>query len=138
MMDARAMEHYLAENPYVFIRLNDPSVRYIPVSLLGNYLNMRYIWNAPKNQATLAQGSRYYEFTLFSNVVQTGKSEAEMITITHAPKIRSVLYVPEDFTSGEFGCSAIYLSGSEYGLLCSDEMREQAEELLAVLLEAGG
>lgn len=138
MMDARAMEHYLAGNPYVFIRLNDPSVRYIPVSLLGNYLNMRYIWNAPKNQATLAQGSRYYEFTLFSNVVQTGKSEAEMITIAHAPKIRSVLYVPEDFASGEFGCSAIYLSGSEYGLLCSDEMREQAEELLAVLLEAGG
>lgn len=138
MMDARAMEHYLSGNPYVFIRLNDPSVRYIPVPLLGNYLNMRYIWNAPKNRATLAQGSRYYEFTLFSNVVPTGKSEAEIITITHAPKIRSVLYVPEDFTSGEFGCSAIYLSGSEYGLLCSDEMREQAEELLDVLLEVGG
>ena len=138
MLDARATNDYLNSNSFVFLKLPDPSTRYLPVPALGNYLKMRYIWNAPKNQATLASGSRYYEFTLFSNRVKTGRSEAEEITVVHAPKIKSVLYVSEDFTFGEFGCGAVYLADSDYAVLCPDELRAQAEELFGILVEGGG
>lgn len=70
--------------------------------------------------------------------MKTGRSEAEEITIVHAPKIKSVLYVPEDFTSGEFGCGAVYLADSDYAVLCPDELRAQAEELFGILVEGGG
>lgn len=138
MLDAKAVDEYLSGNALVYLKLSDPAAKYIPVPVLGNYLNMRYLWNKPKNQATLALGSRYYEFTLFSNQVKTGKSEAEEITIVNAPKIKTVLYIPEDFTSREFGCSAVYLPGSDYAVLCPDELKPQVEELFGIMMEGGG
>lgn len=138
MLDAKATNDYLSGNPFVFLKLSDPAAKYIPVPVLADYLKMRYIWNMPKNQATLASGSRYYEFTLFSNQVKTGKSEAEEITIVNAPKIKTVLYIPDDFTSREFGCSAVYLPGSDYAVLCPDELKPQVEELFGIMMEGGG
>ena len=137
MLDARAANDDLSGSALVFLKLPDPSVKYIPVPVIGSYLKMRYIWNRPKNQATLALGSRYYEFTLFSNQVKTGKSEAEEITIVNAPKIKTVLYIPEDFTSSEFGCNTVYLPASDYAVLCPDDWKPQVEELFGIMMEGG-
>ena len=44
------------------------------------------------------------------------------------------MHVPETYAYQEFGVEAVYLSGTSYGVLCSDELRSRAEELFALFL----
>lgn len=136
-LEAAAANAYLSGNPYVYLRINDPSSRYIPLPLIGTYTKMRYVWNTPKNKATLAAGSRYYEFTLFSDQVRVGRGDSDIKTLQNAPKLKTVIHIPEAFAEEEFGCSAVYIQNSQYGMLYTPEIQEQAEELLAVMMEGG-
>lgn len=123
-------------NPLIFLRFNDAGREYLPLSALSAYTGMRCVWNRTLNLGTLARGAVYYGFTAYSDLVKRSRLETGSDRMTQTAKFQNgVIHIFEEYTYQEFGVEAIYLSGSNYGVLCSKAYLEEALSLFAAFLE---
>ena len=58
-------------------------------------------------------------------------------TMQKAAGFQSVIYVVEDYTMKAFGCSAEYVSNSDYAYLITEEIDTASDEVFSVLVEMG-
>ena len=124
-------------NPLVYLRVNDGGQEYVPVNAVSELTNLRYVWNSNLSTATLARGSEYYVFTLFSDAVQRGRDESSLEYMTQAAKSQNgVIQIHESYAEENFSIGALYLTGTQYGVAYSEEMYQTAQDLLAALLDA--
>ena len=122
-------------NPLVFRQVEDPSSEYIPASALAQAGGLRYVWNQNKSQGTLAQGSKYYTFAAYSDLVQKGRTESSFDQMAKAAKLQGdTLYIPEDYAQSTFGMQAQYLTGTSYAVVLNEELAALAESLCSQFL----
>lgn len=133
---AAAMAEKLRKtNRYLFLQYKG-TVEYLPVKTIGVCIGYRYVFHKSELKVTLSKGSDYYEFNANAKkVIQGGEAQEEM---NYAAKYKSGLYIEEAFAYDKFGTQAAYLRYSDLGLLVTDEIMEQAEEIVSYLLEQGG
>lgn len=129
-----ALQQMNLGHPLVYLRVDDAGFEYLPLSAVARYTGMRYVWNRNANAGTLARGSTYYEFTVYSDAVTRGQAEEDVDHMTRPAQYQAGVHIHEAYAYQEFGTEAVYLSGTSYGVLCSDELRGRAEELFALFL----
>lgn len=134
ILAAAAEDAYQNGNPWVYLRINDPVTRYIPVPLIGSYAQLRYLWSPQKSTATLAAGSRYYEFIVFSDKARLGMTQADFGDMKQPAQFKDSVHIPEDYAYEEFGCGAVYIDETPYAVLTDARMQEQSESLLEILM----
>lgn len=121
-------------NPLAFLCYRDGNYEYLPLTALKRITGMRYVWNENKSMGVLAEGGSYYGFTAYSDIVIRGRTGQENVQMERPAVYQNGIHVYEGYTAGEFGAEALYLSGTDYGVLLSAELREQAEALFALFL----
>jgi hypothetical protein len=124
-------------NPLIFIRVEDPSLEFLPMQVISSYTGFRYLWNENLKKATLADSSSYYEFTAFDTRVVRNRQEDKTEDMTTAAAFQSTIHIGEDYTLVHFGCEAVYLTGTKYGVLSDGDINDKAEELVQAFLEKG-
>lgn len=125
-------------NPLIFARVDDAGREYLPLTALRAYTGMRYVWNRNLSLGTLARGADYYGFTAYSDQVRRSQSDADAETMTLPTQFQGgVVHVCEAYTAQAFEVEAIYLSGTNRGVLCDPVLLEQALLLFATYLSAG-
>lgn len=121
-------------NPFVFLDLSDREMEYVPVTALARLTGMRHVWNKNYRCATLARGVRFYNFTVYSDAVTTGR-EADQVAYMDAPvKYQNAAYVPETYTQEQFEASAQPIAGSGLAILLADKWSDAVQELFARFL----
>lgn len=118
----------------IYSRIFSSNGEYIPLSAISSYSGMRYVEKDGGNSATLAQRGEYFGFKVYSDAVSKGKTAAEVDYMTQAADYLNGIHIIEDYSYKTFGIDCVYLSGCDYGVLCTDSMRELADELFALFL----
>lgn len=121
-------------NPLIFSRYNDGGAEYLPITALERLTGMRYVYYSGQDISTLAKGGSYYSFTTHSNSVirsTTGKAGDRM---TRPAVFQSVIHIPEEYCSEQFGAEALYISVNSYGVAVTEKYQSLADELLALML----
>ena len=137
MLSVQSQQQINLGNPLLFSQADDPSMEYVTVQAAANAANLRYVWNRNKSQATLAQGSAYYTFAAYSDLVRRGRTESEFEQMTNAARLQGeTLYLPESYTVEQFGVEAVYFSGTSYAAVQRDDLTAAADELAALMLSA--
>ena len=121
-------------NSMVFSSLTDEIGNYVPITAIGKYTGMRYLWIKNLDQATLAKGASYYAFKSYSDIVTVGKNQPVKETMTRSAKKLGELYIPSDYAYEKFGVEAKVLNGSSYSVLSTDKLQGFSEELFALFL----
>ena len=137
MLSVQSQQQINLGNPLLFSQADDPSMEYVTVQAAANAANLRYVWNRNKSQATLAQGSAYYTFAAYSDLVRRGRTESEFEQMSNAARLQGeTLYLPESYTVEQFGVEAVYFSGTSYAAVQRDDLTAAADELAALMLSA--
>lgn len=134
MMAVEAQKGMNMGNSMVFSSLTDEIGNYVPITSIGKYTGMRYLWIKNLDQATLAKGASYYAFKSYSDIVTVGKNKPVKETMTRSAKKLGELYIPSDYAYEKFGVEAKELNGSSYSVLSTDKLQGFSEELFALLL----
>lgn len=134
MMAVEAQKGMNMGNSMVFSSLTDEIGNYVPITAIGKYTGMRYLWIKNLDQATLAKGASYYAFKSYSDIVTVGKNKPVTETMTRSAKKLGELYIPSDYAYEKFGVEAKELNGSSYSVISTDELQGYSEELFALLL----
>lgn len=134
MMAVEAQKGMNMGNSMVFSSLTDEIGNYVPITAIGKYTGMRYLWIKNLDQATLAKGASYYAFKSYSDIVTVGKNKPVTETMSRAAKKLGELYIPSDYAYEKFGVEAKELKGSSYSVISTDELQGFSEELFALLL----
>ncbi|MEA5082575.1 MAG: hypothetical protein VB018_00310 [Lachnospiraceae bacterium] len=134
MMAVEAQKGMNMGNSMVFSSLTDEIGNYVPITAIGKYTGMRYLWIKNLDQATLAKGASYYAFKSYSDIVTVGKNKPVKETMTRSAKKLGELYIPSDYAYEKFGVEAKELNGSSYSVLSTDKLQGFSEELFALFL----
>lgn len=134
MMAVEAQKGMNMGNNMVFSSLTDEIGNYVPITAIGKYTGMRYLWIKNLDQATLAKGASYYAFKSYSDIVTVGKNKPVIETMTRSAKKLGELYIPSDYAYEKFCVEAKELNGSSYSVLSTDKLQGFSEELFALLL----
>lgn len=129
LMSAKAQNQINLGNPLIFERVDDVSCEYLPVTAVASYTGMRYVWRSSLQKATLAKGSDYYVFTVYSDQVERSLDASKTDSMSTGAKFKTVVHIPEDYTYDQFGVDAVYLDGTTYGALSSDDLQKEAAAL---------
>lgn len=121
-------------NPFVFLDVSDSQMEYVPAKAIAALTGMRRVWNKTYRCATLAKGTAYYTFTVYSDAVTTGRNAEETIYMDAPVKYQNDAYIPETYTQSAFGASAQPISGTGLAILQSDAWNSAVEELFAQLM----
>ena len=62
-------------------------------------------------------------------------TEKEETSLEEPAESEAETIIPEEYTETEFGASALYLSGCEYGVLTDQTYQNLTEELLSLFLQ---
>lgn len=135
LMASQAQNEINTGDPLVFSRAAGTGTEYLPVNAIAAYCGYRYIWNDNLKKATLALGSKYYEFTAFSKTVVKDRQKSRTDKMTVAAQFKETVHIPEDYAYKEFGCDALYLDGTAYGVLVSDDLNDKAKDLFNQFIE---
>lgn len=134
LLSSVAQQEINAGNLLVFERVNDVASEYLPVTAIADYTGMRYVWNQNQLRGTLAQGGAYYGFTVYSDAVLKSRDGTEKDRMTQAAKYLGSVHIPEDYAKQKFKTEAVYLSGTSYGALSADDLKNYAEQLFSLMM----
>lgn len=127
---------YGAGSLYVYKKYSaEPAVEFLPTDKIGQISRYRYIFNDSQKAVTLQQGSTYYKFRAFSAIAEKGATMEDML---RASGFQGVIYIDEDAAIKYFALEAEYLTDTSYGVILTEEIKEQALAFLDYLFEAGG
>ncbi|MDR1674702.1 MAG: hypothetical protein LBR54_04550 [Oscillospiraceae bacterium] len=136
LAQAKTAGEYNTGNVFVFPKIRNTDEIYIPVTAIAKFARMRYVWNRNLSQAVLTSGVEYYAFSSYSSKVIRSRNSKETEDMTDAARFRAAVYIPEAYANKTFGCTAVYVPGSGYGILFDAEVRETADQLLEMFLNS--
>ncbi len=118
----------------VYIHMKQADAEYIPLSAIHSYSGMRYVEKDGGMTATLAQGANYYTFTVYSDAVTIGKNSSNVEYMPKASAYQSGIHICENYSYSKFGVQCVYLSNTQFAVLCTDQLQSLADELFALFL----
>jgi hypothetical protein len=124
-------------NLMMFAAIQDSASRYLPAPSVAWYLNMRYVWSQNQSRASLARGGVYYSFTVYSEEVVIGREKSDVLYMPYPARYMNSLHIPDSFTYEAFGVWAVYIPGTQYGVLMSETLYELSAQLFAEYLRGG-
>lgn len=125
---------YNSDNPYVYPKYNGDKGEFVATNAIERCLGYRYIYNNNNKTVVLSKKGDYYTFKEYDMEVSHGNA---IETMQKAAGFQSVIYVVEDYTMKAFGCSAEYVSNSDYAYLITEEIDTASDEVFSVLVEMG-
>ncbi|MEE0918853.1 MAG: hypothetical protein U0L56_02335 [Lachnospiraceae bacterium] len=125
---------YNSDNPYVYPKYNGDKGEFVATNAIERCLGYRYIYNNNNKTVVLSKKGDYYTFKEYDMEVSHGDA---IETMQKAAGFQSVIYVVEDYTMKAFGCSAEYVSNSDYAYLITEEIDTASDEVFSVLVEMG-
>ena len=118
----------------VYTHLKASDSEYIPLSAIHYYSGMRYVEKNGGMTATLAQGANYFMFSVYSDSVTIGKTSADVEHMSYATVYQSGIHICESYSEAKFGVECVYLSGTQYAVISTDQLKSLSDQLLALLL----
>lgn len=135
LMGALGQQQIALGNSAVFRRLDDPTGEYVPLSAIHQLTPWRYVWDKNRSMGVLAQGAEYYGFQLYSTTVLRNEDNKKNEAMPRAAKYLEGLHIPAEYALETFGVQTLYLQGTEYGCVCTEQVMQTAQELLAILMQ---
>lgn len=120
----------------VFQTVKKQGEAYVPVEVLADYLDYRYVWNDTRKTAVMSKGREFYSFTAYNREVMTEKDEN--LSMDKAADFSEQLFIPGSFVQKQFSYSVCEISGTDCSVLVNDRVIERSQEILSELLEKGG
>lgn len=135
LMGSLGQQQIAMGNSAVFRRLDDPTGEYVPLTAIHQITPWRYVWDKNRSMGVLAQGAEYYSFQLYSTTVLRNEDNGQNEEMPRAAKYLEGLHIPAEYALETFGVQTLYLQGTEYGCVCSEQTMQTAQELLAILMQ---
>lgn len=121
---------YQMNNIYIYLKLQNEALEFIPLDKLAECLGYRYVYYNGNQTGIIRNGTDYFEYQAFRTLVKKQKEQTEEMD-TYA-RYQSTIYLSKDYVQQTFGVSADYLSGSGYGVILTEAM----EDKITVYVEA--
>ena len=125
------------DNPYLYIQYDqDKTTEYIPLSVISDAMNYRYVYSDSLQMATLAYSGGNYKFTVGKDTYQltdgTEKQMKKKIVFKNLP------YIAENAAKDCFGCEAEYIDNTSqgaFGACLTPKIKASADELYKAFIE---
>ena len=120
-------------NKNLFVRYSGSGAgKYISAQTIGRVTDFRYIYSASRRDAVLSGSGRTYRYSVGSSEVRLTDGTIEQMS-SETVLQGNVAYIPEEAGSKYFGCSVIYIEGTEYAVCVTEGMEATVEQLLEKL-----
>ena len=120
-------------NKSLFVRYSGSGAeKYISAQTIGRVTDFRYIYSASRRDAVLSGSGRTYRYSVGSSEVRLTDGTIEQMS-SETVLQGNVAYIPEEAGSKYFGCSVIYIEGTEYAVCVTEDMEATVEQLLEKL-----
>ncbi len=120
-------------NKSLFVRYSGSGAeKYISAQTIGRVTDFRYIYSAGRRDAVLSASGKTYRYSVGSSEVRLTDGTIEQMS-SETVLQGNVAYIPEEAGSKYFGCSVIYIEGTEYAVCVTEGMEATVEQLLEKL-----
>lgn len=120
-------------NKSLFVRYSGSGAeKYISTQTIGRVTDFRYIYSASRRDAVLSGSGKTYRYSVGSSEVRLTDGTIEQMS-SETVLQGNVAYIPEEAGSKYFGCSVIYIEGTEYAVCVTEGMEATVEQLLEKL-----
>ncbi len=120
-------------NKSLFVRYSGSGAeKYISAQTIGRVTDFRYIYSAGGRDAVLSGSGKTYRYSVGNSEVRLTDGSIEQMS-SETVLQGNVAYIPEEAGSKYFGCSVIYIEGTEYAVCVTEGMETTVEQLLEKL-----
>ena len=120
-------------NKNLFVRYSGTGAeKYLSAQTIGRVTDYRYIYSASRRDAVLSGSGGTYRYSVGSSEVRLTDGTIEQMS-SETVLQGNVAYIPEEAGSKYFGCTVIYIEGTEYAVCVTEGMEATVEELLEKL-----
>ena len=117
-------------NKNLFVRYSGKGAeKYLSAQTIGRVTDYRYIYSASRRDAVLSGSGGTYHYSVGSSEVRLTDGTIEQMASETVLR-GNVAYIPEEAGSKYFGCTVIYIEGTEYAVCVTDDMETTVEQLL--------
>lgn len=127
-----AGEAYNADNIYVYNKLKNEAMEFIPLDKIAESCKYRYVYHEGNKTGILRNGKDYYEYEAFQDNVKIYNSQTEKMD-TYA-RYQSTIYLPKEYVEDKFGITAYYIDNSDYGVIVTKDMEDKILNYMEVFL----
>ena len=103
--------------------------KYISAQTIGRVTDYRYIYSASRRDAVLSSRGRTYRYSVGSSEVRLTDGTIEQMS-SETVLQGNVAYIPETAGSKYFGCTVIYIEGTNYAVCVTEGMDATVQQLL--------
>ena len=103
--------------------------KYISAQTIGRVTDYRYIYSASRRDAVLSSRGRTYRYSVGSSEVRLTDGTIEQMA-SETVLQGNVAYIPETAGSKYFGCTVIYIEGTNYAVCVTEDMDATVQQLL--------
>lgn len=103
--------------------------KYISAQTIGRVTDYRYIYSASRRDAVLSSRGRTYRYSVGSSEVRLTDGTIEQMSAETVLQ-GNVAYIPETAGSKYFGCTVIYIEGTNYAVCVTEDMDATVQQLL--------
>lgn len=118
-----AVEAYNSDNIYVYGKLKNEAMEFIPLDKIAKSCHYRYVYHEGNKTGILRNGKDYFEYEAFQDNVKIYDSQTEKMD-TYA-RYQSVIYLPKEYVEDKFGITANYIDNSDYGVIVTKGMEDK-------------
>lgn len=120
-------------NKSLFVRYSGSGAeKYISAQTIGRVTDFRYIYSAGRRDAVLSGSGKTYRYSVGNSEVRLTDGTIEQMS-SETVLQGNVAYIPEETGNKYFGCSVIYIEGTEYAVCVTEGMETTVEQLLEKL-----
>lgn len=120
-------------NKYLFRKYTDASDgKYLSVQTIGKVTSYRYIYDITGRTAVLSHRGTTYHFQVGSGEVKLSDGSIEQMSAETVLQ-RGITYIPETAGSLYFGCTVLYVDGTDYAVCVTADLQDRIEQLLTDL-----
>lgn len=117
-------------NKNLFVRYSGMGAeKYLSAQTIGRVTDYRYIYSASRRDAVLSGSGGTYRYSVGSSEVRLTDGTIEQMS-SETVLQGNVAYIPEEAGSKYFGCTVIYIEGTEYAVCVTEGMEATVEQLL--------
>lgn len=136
MLAALAKDKLDNGNEQIFKTIeSNAEVKYVSAKAVALMTGYRYLWNDSLKTSTLALGSKYYEFTAFSNKVVRNSELDSYDTLVYANEFKELVFIENDYVNKEFGCEGFDLGNTGYGVVVNENIMKLAANICDKLMQ---
>ena len=117
---------------YLYNQYAAKTPEYVNLKTVGLCTAYRYFYDISKRTATMTEGAKVMSFRSGSDtVMRSGKEEK----LSYSSVMDGDVCISSDDAKALFGCTAEYISNTQYAVLLTGTMQGRAEEVLGSLME---